>query len=208
MTIRPLASIHTLTIAELNVIDCIVTSKVIIVESQVIKTDTIGELQFVSDIPLILRIEAQLIEGNLSIRIALAIETVCNGERLRTGLVQEVLNAVVAIVTRTITHIGIICHLVLEVETSGNLVGGEIEGEVVSDAGNLVLHTVVIGEKLVTQRHIGFHDLITIGVLTGHNVDEGELAGIRATHILDIGIGEEQLVGNLLSETAVEVSRD
>ena len=83
----------------------------------------------------------------------------------------------------------------------------QIEGEVICDVRNLVLYTIVIGEEFIAERHIRLHDLIAISILTSHDVDEGEFRGVGSTHIGDIRIGKEQLVGDLIAKAAVEVGR-
>ena len=151
MAVGPLAGIHMLTVAELNGVDGLIGSEVVVVERQIVETDTIGEFQLVGDVPLILSIEAQLIEGDLSVRIVLAVEAVGDGERLRTSLIQEVLDAVVTIVTCTVTHVGIVGELMLEAQSGSDLVSSQIEREVISNACDLVLYTIIICKELVTQ---------------------------------------------------------
>ena len=86
------------------------------------------------------------------------------------------------------------------------VVTGE-EGEVIGNVRNLVLHTVVVGEQLVTGAHVRFQNLVSILVLACHDVDEGERRRIGAAHVLYIGVGEQQLIGNLIGEAAVQICR-
>ena len=68
------------------------------------------------------------------------------------------------------------------------------ESKVIGNIRNLILHTVVIGEQFVTGTHIWFQNLVTIFVPACHDVDKGERRRIGATHILDIGVGKQQLI--------------
>ena len=70
------------------------------------------------------------------------------------------------------------------------VVTGE-EGEVIGNVRNLVLHTVVVGEQLVTGAHIRFQNLVSVLVLACHDVDKRERRRVGAAHVLYIGVGEQ-----------------
>lgn len=85
---------------------------------------------------------------------------------------QEIFQTVIAVISRTVTHIGVVGKLVLIAKTCRQLVVTGEEGEVIGNVRNLVLHTVVVGEQLVTGAHVRFQNLVSILVLACHDVDE------------------------------------
>ncbi len=121
----------------------------VVLEDEIVEADTIVQLQLVSDIPFVLCIEANLVEGNLRDRLLIAVVTRCQYYGSRSSTIHEVLHRGIAVVARTLAHIGIDGALVLKVESGRELVGTHIVGEVVVDGQNLVLHAVVIGEELI-----------------------------------------------------------
>ena len=77
--IRPLAGVDVLPV-EVKLIDGIVSLEVVVVEHQVVETDTVGQFQTVAEIPFILGIEAKLVEGNLGIGVGHTVETISQSE--------------------------------------------------------------------------------------------------------------------------------
>ena len=106
--------------------------------------------------------------------------------------------------TCTITHIGVESHLGLEADASGNLVVAHIIGNIVLNGESCVLDVVTIGEQLVAEVHIRLIGIICAKV-SCKNLHEGEEAGVGATYILYVGIGDKQLIREIVGETAVEV---
>ena len=66
------------------------------------------------------------------------------------------------------------------------------------------MNRIVPGEELVAERHVDILG-ITAGDVAVEDVDVGELGRVRTADIVQLGIGEEQLVGQLVGEAAVEV---
>ena len=77
--IRPLASVDVLPV-EVKLIDGIVSLEVVVVEHQVVETDTVGQFQTVAEVPFILGIETKLVEGNLSIGVGHTVEAISQSE--------------------------------------------------------------------------------------------------------------------------------
>ena len=94
----------------------------------------------------------------------------------------------------------------LEADTCGYLVVAGEQGEVVCDVRDLVLHAVVPSKQLVTRADIRFKNVGAVLVRV-HDVDEGERRGVTSAHVLDISVREQQLVGDLVAEAAVQVGR-
>ena len=97
----------------------------------------------------------------------------------------------------------------LEVEARCHLVVAGIPCEVVGKAEHLVLHLVVVREELVAEAHIRREVLLDGAVgeslVAVHDVDEREDRRVRTASVLHVCICEEQLVGELFAEAAVEV---
>ena len=198
--------------AEVQVIDGVVAHQVVVVEGDHVETDTARQFQVLQDVPLVLCIQAILVEHHFSIRVGLAVVAVGQTYSLGSRTVQEVVQRTVAVITRTATHVGVVGQLVLVAEARGDLVLAGIVGKVVGHGEHLVLHAVVVREQLVAQAHVGRQALghRTVGsrLVATHDVDEGEGRRVGAAHVIDVRIGEQQLVGNLVAKTAVQVSRN
>ena len=69
--IRPLAGVDVLPVE---------VKLIVVVEHQVVETDTVGQFQTVAEIPFILGIEAKLVEGNLGIGVGHTVETISQSE--------------------------------------------------------------------------------------------------------------------------------
>ena len=102
------------------------------------------------------------------------------------------------------THIGIECHLGLIADAGCNLVCTKIVGYIVLDVEHGVLNLVPVGEELGTEVHIR---RTCIAEVTCSDFHEGEESAVVATHILNVGIGDEQLVGKIVGKAAVEIDR-
>ena len=106
------------------------------------------------DIPLILQVEAPLVEGHLVLRVVIAVVTPCQGNSSRSGTVHEVIHAVIEVGTRTVAVVGVECILVLEAQTGHHLVGTQVEGGIIGNGSRLVLDAVLPREELITQRDV------------------------------------------------------
>ena len=206
---RPLASVDVLTVVTV-VVDGLVGHQVVVVEEQTIETQTIGQFQIVEDVPVVLHIEAQFVELYAGSRIGLAVVTVGQGHDLRLAAKEQggvqyavlphIVCSVEAVVTRTITHIHVVCHLVLETDTGSNLVRIHIIGGIILDVPDGVVHSVVPGKQFIAEGHV---DII---VLRDINVGEGRRVGVA--QVVEFRIGSQQLVGEFLREAAVQVERE
>ena len=72
--------------------DGVVGHQIAVVEEETIKTDTVGQLEVVGRIPVILCINAQLVELNTSGRILLTVITIGKTDHLRSRATDEVIN--------------------------------------------------------------------------------------------------------------------
>ena len=68
---------------EVKLIDGIVSLEVVVVEHQVVETDTVGQFQTVAEVPFILGIETKLVEGNLSIGVGHTVEAISQKRMIR-----------------------------------------------------------------------------------------------------------------------------
>ena len=198
--------------AEVEVIDGVVAHQVVAVEGDHVKADTARQFQVLQDVPFVLGIKAVLVEHHFSVRVGLAAVAVSQTYSLGSRTVQEVVQRTVAVITRTATHVGVVGQLVLVAEARGDLVLAGIVGKVVGHGEHLVLHAVVVREQLVAQAHVGRqalgHRPVGRRLVAAHDVDEGERRGVGAARVVDVRVGEQQLVGNLVAEAAVQVGRN
>ena len=174
--------------------------KVTIVEEQAVNTGTVSKLELVSGVPLVLDIDSELVETDTGSGLELTVVTVSKVDDLRSGTCQEVIEAAVTVVTGTVTHVLVVSHLVLVVDTTHDLVVAFIPGQVVLDVVVDLIDGVVPGEELITESHV----VVLLGVVK--DVDEGELLGSAAAdRVLNLGICGEELVGKIVGQTAVKV---
>ena len=107
---------------------------------------------------------------------------------------------VVAIVTRSVAHILVVGHLVLEADTTHDFVLAKVVGQVVLDVPNGVVDSIVPSEELVAECHV------VVAAL--RDVNEGELAGIGAALVVELREGGEELVREIVGQSAVQVERE
>ena len=150
-----------------EVVDLLVGHQVAVVVEPRVETETVGQLEVVANVPLILAIEAHLVEANASCRAGFTIVTISQTYYFRSCTAQEIIEAGVTIVTCTITHILVVGHLVFEQDTAGHLVCTEICCYVVLDVPNSVVHRIVISKELITCS-----DVVLIIL---QNIDEREI---------------------------------
>ena len=184
----------------MQVVECLVEADVSIIVLHVVEADASSNLQVVAGIPLVLQVETVLIEADGRGRHRCTVEAVGKGHAHGGCTVHEVFHAGIAVVTSTHNQITVFGLLVLKANTSHEFVLTEIVGEVIVDGEHLVAHAVAESIQLRTKRNIRTVIL--------HDVDEGEVGGIGTTRVVHIRIGDEQLVGSLVTETAVQVGRE
>ena len=85
----------------------------------------------------------------------------------------------------------------LECYTSHNLVSTHIIGYVILDVPDGVVNGVVPCEKLITQSHV------VIAILS--DIDEWELIRVGATDIVELRDSSQELVRQIVSQTAVQI---
>ena len=196
--------------AEVQGLDGAVGHKVVVVVQDGVEADAGSELEALRGSPLVLEVQADLVELDTGRRGLVAAVTIGEGHRFGGGAVDEVVHAAEAVVTGTFTHVGVVGELIFVAEAGHELVGAQIGGDVVLDIEYAVVDTVVPGEQLVTCGHVRHQGLLEVTVgqgagVTFHDVDEGELLRIRTTDVLDVGPGGQELVGQVVAEAAVEV---
>ena len=81
----------------------------------------------------------------------------------------------------------------------------QVPGKVVLHVGDGVVHGVVPGKELVTQGDVVVGADAVSGNVTVQDVDEGELVGVGAADVVQLGEGGQELVGQVVGETAVQV---
>ena len=192
------------------IIECfnsIVGQQVTVVEEQTVDTQTVGQFELVRDVPLILSINTRAVELNTCSRFGLTIVTIGQTEDLWCAIEQSsrindttnihIIGQVVTIVTRTITHILVVGHLMLEGHTGHNLMRAHVIGHVILDVPDSVMNGIVPCEQLVTESHV----VITVTC----NINEGELGRVSTTYVVELRDGSQELVGEVLRQTAVQV---
>ena len=189
----------------------IVSHQVRIVEEQTIQTKTIGQLKLRSHLPLILSVDTSLVILYAGSRIVVATITISQTYNLWNTTIQEVVETLVTIVTSTITLISIVCHLVLIVETGDDLVLTEIVSYVILDIPYSIVYSIVPGKQLITQSHIVVGTIsISSSIYTLlsaiEDIDEWELRRFGVTAIIQLRVCEQELVRQIICETAVQVN--
>ena len=153
-----------------KLIDGLIRHEVAVVEEKSVKTETVGKLEVLGNAPLVLRINTGLMELHACGRIHFAIVSVGEADHFRGISVDEVVDAVITVVTGTVPHVGVVSHLVLITEAHGHLVVAGIVHEVIFDVGNSIMYGVVPGEEFVSERHVR-----SVGSGSVHDINEREL---------------------------------
>ena len=189
----------------LKIVDSLVGDDVAVVEDVRVKTYAGGELEAVGHVPVVLNIGAGLVVDDTAGRIVTHEVLVAIGEvdGLGSGSVEEVIEGVVTIVTRTVPEICVVSHLVLVGDTGHELVVAGVDGEVVLDVDDVVVVTVLPGEEFITERHVR-----SDGAGAVEDVYEREVSGRGATGSVKLGIGGQELVHHVIGEPAVQVERE
>ena len=73
--------------------DGFVGHQVAVVEEQTVETNTVGQFEVLGRIPVILSVKTQLAELNAGGRILLTVITVSEADNLRSGSIDEIVNA-------------------------------------------------------------------------------------------------------------------
>ena len=185
--------------------DRLVGSDVGFVEEDGVEADTCSHLKIVIDSPFVLSVSAQLVEGNLCVRVEVSVPAIGDGEGFRRTVqhIDDVclIGPRITIVHRTVTHVRVVCELVFVVHTGGDLVSAHGVDQVVLDGHDVVVHTVIPGEEFVTEGHVR---LPFFAVLLD-DINVRERVGVGTADIVDLGVGDEQLLGEVVGETAVVI---
>ena len=144
-------------------------------------------------------------EGDLCVRVEVAVPAIGDGEGFRRA-VEHLLDGrlggpCITIIERAVTHVSIVGELVLVVDTCGDLVCTDGVDQVVLDGEDVVVHTVVPGEELITERHVR---LPFCAVLLD-DINVRERGRLGTADVVDLGVGDEQLLGEVVREAAVVV---
>ena len=161
-----------------KIIDSLVSQQVFVVEEQTIDTQTVSQLELIVHIPVILDIGTGTVELYAGSRLRLTVVTISQTDDFRCSTIHEILHAGIAVVTCTVTHILVVGHLMLEGDTTHDLMGTQIIGQVVLDVPNGIVNGVVPCEELITESHI-------VVVATIEDIDEGELRRVGTTDIIE-----------------------
>ena len=93
----------------------------------------------------------------------------------------------------------------LKRQTTHDLVVTIVPGDIVTQVPDGVVNGVVPGKQLITQSHV----VVLAAILVGHgDVDEGELARVGGTDVVQLGEGGQELIREVVSQAAVQVSRE
>ena len=159
--------------------DGVVGHKVLVVEEETVQTKAVSKFEILCSIPLILSIDTGFMELDTRCRIGFSVITISKADYLRSGTVDEIVNACITIVSCTVSHVSIVSHLVLIVETHGKLMVSSIIYEVILDVCNSVVNSVVPGEELISESHI-----LSVCSCTILNINEWELIRVCSTNIV------------------------
>ena len=186
--------------AVVEIVDGFVGHEVSIVKEESVKTQSIGKLEVLGGVPLVLCIDAGLVEGYSCLGVVVASIAVGQAYHLGCSSVDEVIHAAIAVVAGTVTHVLVVGHLVLVGYSAGDLMTAGGVDELVLEVEDIVVHGIVVAEQLVAQRHI-----LGVGVRAVLDVDEGELGRVTASHIVYLGECGEELIGQTVAQTCVQV---
>ena len=205
----PLAGVDVTHVAVLVIIvqcqDGVVGHQVAVVKEQSVQTQAVGQLEVAGNVPLVLCIDAGFVELHACSGLGLAAVAVGQAHDLGSGSVDKVIDAVVAVVARTVAHVLVVGHLMFKGQTAHHLVVAIVPGNVVAQVPDGVVHGVIPGEQLIAQRHV----VVAVALIVHHgDVDEGELARVAGTHVIQLGVGGQELVGEVFLQAAVQVQRE
>ena len=184
-----------------DVVNSLIGHQVTIVEEETIHAETKCQLQLVSHVPVILSIDTRTVELYTCGRLRLTTVTIGQTEDLRSSTVEEVIEAVIAIVTCTVTHVLVVGHLMLEHHAGSELVLTHIKGDVVLDVPDGVMNGIVIGKQLIAKG-----DVVVVAAI--EDINEWELRRVGTTDIIELRIGCQELVGEVLRKAAVQIDRE
>ena len=193
--------------AEVELVGLVVGHDVLVVERQVVQAETGGELEAVVHGPFVLDIGADLGETDLRGRILVPVEAPVESHLDRGVARHEVAHAGEPEHAGTVTHVRVQGHLGLHVGTGGHLVGAQVHGDVVLDVQHRVLDLVPVGEEFRTEVHVRLVGIVGTQV-AGKDFHEREETAVIAADVLDVGVRDQQLVGNLVREAGVQVRGD
>ena len=202
----PFAGVHVLA-AEVELVGRVVGHDVLVVEGQVVQTQAGGELDAVVHGPFILDIGADLGETHFRGRIFVPVEAPVEGHLDRGVARHEVAHAGEPEHAGTVAHVGVQGHLGLHAGAGGHLVGAQVQGDVVLDVQHRVLDLVPVGEQLGTEVHVRLVGVVGTEV-AGEDFHEREETAVIAADVLDVGVRDQELVGNLVREAGVQVRGD
>ena len=147
-----------------EVINSLISHQVAIIEEQSINTQTIGQLKVINDVPVVLQIDTEFIKLHTGSRLRLTVITVSEGHDLRIAVeeqcrIQHVvlphgIGSIETVITCTITHIHVVCHLILITDTGSDLVVLHVVSHIVLDVPDGVVNGIVPGKQLIAERHI------------------------------------------------------
>ena len=187
-------------------LDGIVRHDIIFVEDYGVETDSSGELELIINIPLILGISTDLIETYLCRRILVPVISPVKSELYRLLFTKEIAQACETVGTRSITHISVESHLGLVAYAGSDLMGTFVPGDVILDVKDRVHYLITVSKELCSEVHIRLF-LVPFPEVSRKNLNEREESSVITTLVNNIGIGNEQLVRNVVGNAAVKVSR-
>ena len=89
----------------------------------------------------------------------------------------------------------------LEHHSGSNLVLTQIIGDIILDVPDGVMNSIVIGKQLIAKS-----DVVVVAAV--EDINEGELRRVGTTDIIELRIGCQELVGEILCKTAVQIDRE
>ena len=138
---------------EVQIVDSLIAHN-IIQEAEIIHTYTGGQFKVIAYVPFILQINTQLTEFHVRRRFCITIVPISQGKRFRCSFILEILEAGIAIISGSVTHIRVPRFLTFVADTCRQFMSSQVIGEVIHNSHNCILHQVVIGKQLVTGSHV------------------------------------------------------
>jgi len=166
--------------------NCIVGNNVCIIEEQTVKTETIAQLEVIIYVPVVLCIKTGLVETYPGCWLLLTVVTISKSHYFRSCAIDEVIYAVVSVITCTITHINVVSHLILCAQTEYYLMVTCIISEVILECCYSIVNTIVQGKELISERKV----IVTVLL----DVDEWEHIRSCTSNIVKLRICHEELI--------------
>ena len=207
------------TVATVILVHCLELLVVVTLDAGVsrqLETQTCGQLEAVAERNLVLNVSRVLdvLECGIYLLQVVAVR-VSDSECQRSNVATlsssyEILPRVVYVVTQTTLHKAVLGVVVLELQTSDDVVLTSVVADLIGDNGSRYVTQVSVGEGVGTERS---QQSLSLGaILVGdvlQNINSGEVVTYEATRLVLLRVGTTQSVGQTtVQETRVQLSSE